>query len=165
MSARRLPVWAAALALGATGCGGGASTPSPSSQASSAGPALALSGVCPKAPRRLAATLRERIRRGDQLRRVFAVRSRASFAGKAPEVRGGVYFVSGDVGAVVATWAVNTRAWRTGAGLIVAVDPQARTLSPRRWDVNRRQLEQRFGISRRTDGYARARACANPTRR
>jgi hypothetical protein len=79
-------------------------------------------------------------------------------------VRAGVYFVSGDVGAAVATWAVNTDAWRTGTGLIVAVDQQARTLSPQRWDVNRRRLEQRFGISRHTDGYARARACANPTR-
>jgi hypothetical protein len=112
----------------------------------------------------LATTLRERIPRGGQLGRVFAIRSRASFAGKAPEVRAGVYFVSGAVGAVVATWAVNTRAWRTGTGLIVAVDQQARTLAPPRWNIDRRRLEQRFGISRHIDGYARARACANPTR-
>jgi hypothetical protein len=31
--------------------------------------------------------------------------------------------------------------------------------------VSPRQLEERYGIDKRTDGYARARACANPTRR
>jgi len=108
--------------------------------------------------------LRHEIRRGGELRRLFAVRSRASFATKAPAVRAGVDFVSGAVGAAVATWAVNTRALRTGAGLIVAVDSEARAVSPPRWDIDRRRLEQRFGISRATDGFARARACANPTR-
>jgi hypothetical protein len=120
--------------------------------------------VCPRAPHPLAQALRREIRRGGELRRLFAVRSRASFATKAPAVRAGGYFVSGDVGAAVATWAVNTRAWRSGAGLIVAVDPEARALSPPRWDVDRRRLERRFGIGQGTDGFARARECANPTR-
>jgi hypothetical protein len=150
--------------LGAVGCGGAERTASPSSQAPIARARPTSSGICPSAPRRLAAALRHGIRRGGRLRRLFAIRSRASFAGKAPEVRAGVYFVSGDVGARVAAWAVNTRAWRTGAGLIVAVDAEARALSPSRWNVDRRRLERRFGISRGTDGYARARACANPTR-
>ena len=92
------------------------------------------------------------------------MRSKASFAGKAAEVREGVYFVSGNNGAAVFTWAVNAQAWRTGAGLIVAVDPQTRAVSPHRWVVNPELLEARYGISERTDGYAEARGCANPTR-
>jgi hypothetical protein len=123
------------------------------------------SSVCPRAPRRLAAALRHGIRHGDWLQRLFAIRSRASFSGRAAEVRAGVYFVSGDIRAAVATWAVNAKAWRTGRGLIVAVDAEARAVSPRRWHVRPRRLEHRFGVSRRTDGYARARGCANPTRR
>jgi hypothetical protein len=79
-------------------------------------------------------------------------------------VREGVYFVSGTIGAMVVTWAVNASAWRTGAGLIVAADQQTRAMSPRRWVMSPRQLEERFGINEETDGYARARACANPTR-
>ncbi len=79
-------------------------------------------------------------------------------------VREGVYFVSGNIGAAVVTWAVDVQAWRTGTGLIVAVDRQTRAVSPRRWVVNPRQRDRRFGIGPHTDGYARARACANPTR-
>jgi hypothetical protein len=63
------------------------------------------------------------------------------------------------------TRAVNVPAWRTGAGLIVAADRATREVSPRRWVVSPRLLEARYGISERVDGYARARACANPTRR
>lgn len=80
-------------------------------------------------------------------------------------MRSGVYFVSGNIGAAVFTWAVNVEAWRTGAGLIVAADRETRAVSPRRWVVSPRLLEERYGISEHTDGYARARACANPTRR
>jgi len=153
---------AAAFTLlpGVIACGG-TERMSASSRQASAAPA---SAVCPPAPRRLAAALRHGIRHGKKLRRLFAVRSGASFTGKAPEVRGGVYFASGDVGAAVATWAVSTRAWQTGAGWIATVDAQARALSPPRWLVHPRRLERRFGISPSTDGYARARACANPTR-
>ena len=92
------------------------------------------------------------------------MRSKASFAGKAAEVREGVYFVSGNNGAAVFTWAVNAQAWRTGAGLIVAADPQTRAVSPHRWVVDPELLAERYGISERTDGYTQARACANPTR-
>jgi hypothetical protein len=112
----------------------------------------------------LAAVLREGARGGDRLRRLFAVRSRSSFAGKASEVREGVYFVSGNDGAAVFTWAVDVQAWRTGRGLIVAADAQTRAVSPRRWIVRPELLNARYGISERTDGYARARGCANPTR-
>jgi hypothetical protein len=92
------------------------------------------------------------------------VRSKASFTGRAHEVRDGVYFVSGNNGAAVFTWAVNAQAWRTGASLILAADRQTRAVSPRRWVLSPKLLEQRYGISERTDGYAQARACANPTR-
>ena len=113
----------------------------------------------------MAAALRAGARNGEHLRRLFAVRSHADFSAMAPEVRDGVYFVAGNAGALVFTWAVNDQAWRTGRGLIVAADRQTRAVSPRRWAVGPRRLERRFGISPETDGYARARACANPTRR
>ena len=108
--------------------------------------------------------LRNGVQNGDGLRRLFALRSRASFSGKSAQVRDGVYFVSGNLGPAVVTWAVNARAWQTGKGLIVAVDPETRAISPRPWVVSPRQLQARYGISQHTDGYARARACANPTR-
>ena len=108
--------------------------------------------------------LREGVRRRGELRRLFALRSRASFSGKDPQVRAGVYLVSGNIGVAVFTWAVNAQAWRTGRGLIVAVDAETRAVSPRRWVVSPRLLDERYGISEQTDGYARARACANPTR-
>ena len=120
-------------------------------------PSVGSAAVCPSAPRPLAQELRHELRVDPH--RLFAVRSRARFT--APAVRAGVYFVSGDIGAAVATWAVNARAWRTGRGLIVAVDERARAVSPHRWRVSPR----RYGISRRADGYARSRNCANPTRR
>jgi hypothetical protein len=109
--------------------------------------------------------LRKGVRHTGELRRLFALRSKASFSGKDPQVRAGVYFVSGNIGAAVFTWAVNVRAWRTGAGLIVAADRETRAISPRRWIVGRRRLEERYGINEQTEGYGRARACANPTRR
>jgi hypothetical protein len=112
----------------------------------------------------LAAVLRDRVRRTGELRRLFALRSRASLSDKDPQVRSGVYFVSGTVGAAVYTWAVNVQAWRTGAGLILAADRETRAVSPRRWVVSPRLLKTRYGISEQTDGYRRARACANPTR-
>jgi hypothetical protein len=152
------------LALGVVGCGSSDEASSAPTPASDAGAASQRSNVCPPAPRRLAAALRQGARHGDRLRRLFAVRSKASFAGKAPEVRDGVYFVSGNNGAAVFTWAVNAQAWRTGAGLIVAADPQTRAVSPDRWVVRPELLAERYGISERTDGYAQARACANPTR-
>jgi hypothetical protein len=166
MLATRLPVLAGALGLmvGAAGCGGperDSSAQSPTSDAQRA----AVSSVCPRAPRELAAVLRKGLRRGGDLQRLFALRSRSSFSDKDPEVRSGVYFVSGNVGAAVFTWAVNVPAWRTGVGLIVAADGETRDVSPRRWVVSPRLLEKRYGISERVDGYARARACANPTRR
>jgi hypothetical protein len=166
MSARRLPVLAAALGLvlGVASCGDGERDSSPPSTASDAQPA-SLSSVCPPAPSDLAAVLRKGVRRTGELRRVFALRSRASFSDKDPKVRSGVYFVSGNIGAAVFTWAVNVQAWRTGAGLIVASDRETRAISPRRWVMSPRQLEERYGISEQTHGYARARACANPTRR
>jgi hypothetical protein len=166
MPARRLPVVVAALGLvaGASACGSGARDSSPGSRASDAQPA-SVSSVCPPAPRDLATVLRKGVRRTGELRRLFALRSRASFSDKDPQVRAGVYFVSGNIGAAVFTWAVNVQAWRRGAGLIVAADRQTRAVSPRRWVVSRRMLEARYGISEQTDGYGRARACANPTRR
>jgi hypothetical protein len=80
-------------------------------------------------------------------------------------MRDGVYFIAGNAGALVYTWAVNAQAWRTGTGVIVAADDQTRAVSPKPWVVSPRRLAQRFGISPETDGYGRARACANPTRR
>ena len=79
-------------------------------------------------------------------------------------MRDGIYFVSGAAGAAVFTWAVNVQAWRTGRGLILAADRPTRRVSPSQWVVDPRQLETRYGIRPNTDGYARARACANPTR-
>jgi len=75
---------------------------------------------CPPAPSDVAAVLRREMRRTDELRRLFALRSRASFSDKDPDVRSGDYFVSGNDGAAVFTWAVNERASRAGAGPIVA---------------------------------------------
>jgi hypothetical protein len=166
MPMRRLPILAAGLGLvlGAAACSAGEPDSSPPSMASNAQPPSG-SSVCPAAPDAIAATLRKGVRRGGELRRLFALRSDTSFADKDPRVRSGVYFVSGNIGAAVFTWAVNVQAWRTGAGLIVAVDRETRAISPRRWVVRRRVLEERYGITEGTDGYARARACANPTRR
>jgi hypothetical protein len=79
-------------------------------------------------------------------------------------VRDGIYFVAGNNGAAVFTWAVNRRAWRTGRGLILAADRATRRTSPSRWAADPRQLETRYGIGLHTDGDVRARACANPTR-
>jgi hypothetical protein len=142
------------IVLGAVACNGGEQDLSPASASSD----------CPRAPEELAAVLRKGVRGPGELRRLFAVRSKDNFADKDPKVRSGVYFVSGNVGAAVFTWAVNHRAWRTGAGLIVAVDRETRAVSPRRWIVPRQVLENRYGIGQRTDGYGRARSCANPTR-
>jgi len=108
--------------------------------------------------------LRNEVKDGHGLQRLFALRSRASFLGKSAQVRAGVYFVSGNIGPAVVTWAVDARAWRTGKGLVVAVDSETRAVSPRGWIVSPRQLQARYGISEHTDGYAQARACANPTR-
>jgi hypothetical protein len=164
---RRAPLTTAVgAALVTAGCGAQAGSPA-NEQAARPRPAAHTatnSDICPPAPRRLAAVLRQETRNGDRLQRLFAVRSKADFSGKAPGVREGVYFVSGNNGALVFTWAVNAQAWRTGTGLIVAADRQTRAVSPRRWAVNSRDLKQRFGISPETDGYGRARACANPTR-
>jgi hypothetical protein len=166
MPARLLPVLAAALGVmfGVAACGDGERDSSPPRRASDAQPA-SRSSVCPPAPKHLAAVLRKGMRRTGDLRRLFALRSRATFSDKDPEVRSGVYFVAGNIGAAVFTWAVNVEAWRTGAGLIVAADRETRAVSPRRWVVSPGELEERYGIGRRTDGYARARACANATRR
>ena len=98
------------------------------------------------------------------LTHLVAVRSAASFRGKAPAVRAGVYFVAGDIGPVVATWAVNSHAFESGTGLILAADREARSVSPKRWVLPPRVLASRFGITARTDGWASARNCANPTR-
>jgi hypothetical protein len=165
MPAILLPVLAAALGLllGVAACGDGERDSSPPRPASDAQPAS--SSVCPPAPSDLAAVLRHGVRRTGELRRLFGVRSGAGFSHKDPAVRSGVYFVSGNVGAAVFTWAVNVRAWRTGEGLIVAADRETRAVSPRRWVVSSRELEERYGIGKQTDGYARARACANATRR
>jgi hypothetical protein len=165
MAMRRLPVLAAALGLmlGAVACSGGEQDSSPPGAASDAQPA-SVSSNCPPAPDDLAAVLRKGVQATGELRRLFAVRSRDSFSDKDPKVRSGIYFVSGNIGAAVFTWAVNVQAWRTGAGLIVAVHRETRAVSPRRWVVRRGALEERYGISERTDGYGRARACANPTR-
>jgi hypothetical protein len=166
MLTRRLPALAGALGLmvGAGGCGRAERHFAAQNPASGA-QQVATSSACPHAPRELAAVLRKGLRRRGELQHVFALRSRASFSDKDPEVRSGVYFVSGNVGAAVFTWAVNVPAWRTGAGLIVAADRATREVSPPRWVVGPRLLEKRYGISGRVDGYARARACANPTRR
>jgi hypothetical protein len=152
------------LALSTGGCGGGEDRSSAHRSASAPAPASATSDHCPRAPDRLAHALRRGTRDGDRLRRLFALPSKADFSGKAPAVREGVYFVSGNVGAAVFTWAVNAQAYRTGAGLIVAADRQTRAVSPRRWVVPAPLLDERYGISPETDGYNRARACANPTR-
>jgi hypothetical protein len=166
MPATRLLVLTGALGVmvGAAACGRGERDSSPRSPGSDARP-TSVSSICPPTPRDLAAVLRTGLRDRGELRRLFALRSRASFSGKAPEVRSGVYFVSGNIGAAVFTWAVNFPAWRTGAGLIVAADRETRAVSPRRWVVSPRLLETRYGIGEHVDGYARARACANPTRR
>lgn len=164
--ATRLPALAGALGLvmSAVACGRGErepSQPSPASDAQRAG----LSSECPRAPRELAAVLRKGLQREGELQRLFALRSKASFSDKDPAMRSGIYFVSGNVGAAVFTWAVNVPAWRTGAGLILAADRETRAVSPRRWVVSPRLLDERYGISEHVDGYAQARACANPTRR
>jgi hypothetical protein len=163
---RALLISAVGAALATAGCGAGSDSPA-NEQAAHPRPAAQTAtdrNICPPAPRRLADILRQETRNGDRLKRLFAVRSNADFSDKAPAVRDGVYFVSGNIGAAVFTWAVDTRAWRTGQGLIVAADVQTRAVSPRRWAVNPRQLGERFGIDPHTDGYARARSCANPTR-
>jgi hypothetical protein len=151
------------LVVSAVACASGESGRSPQRLASDAQQA-GVSGECPHAPRELAAVLRKALRREGELQRLFALRSKASFSDKDPDVRSGVYFVSGNIGAMVLTWAVNVPAWQTGAGLILAVDHQTRAVSPPQWIVSPRLLETRYGISEHTDGYARARACANPTR-
>jgi hypothetical protein len=124
--------------LGAAACGDGERDSSIS--ASDAQPA-SVTSVCPPAPPDLAAVLRNGVRRTGELQRLFALRSRAGFSDKDPQVRSGVYFVSGNIGAAVFSWAVNVQAWRTGAGLIVAADRETRAVSPPRWVVSTRLLE------------------------
>jgi hypothetical protein len=152
------------LVVSAVACARGESDHSPLRSAANAQQADA-SSECPRASRELAAALRKAVRHEGEFQRLFALRSKASFSDKDPAVRSGVYFVSGNIGAAVFTWAVNAPAWRTGAGLILAADHETRAVSPRRWVVSPRLLETRYGISEHTDGYGRARACANPTRR
>jgi hypothetical protein len=165
LAATRLPALAGALGLmfGAVACGRGERDSSPQNLTSVMQPA-GLSSECPPAPRKLAAVLRKELRREGELPRLFALRSRASFSDKDPHVRSGIYFVSGNIGATVLTWAVNVPAWQTGSGLIVAADQETRAVSPPQWVLSPRLLKTRYGISAHTDGYARARACANPTR-
>jgi hypothetical protein len=159
---RALPAVFIGVATIAAGCGAERSDqPTRHRRASHVAPD---SHTCPPAPHPLATVLRREARDGERLERLFAIRSNADFSGRAPVVHQGVYFVSGNIGAAVFTWAVNVQAWRTGTGLIVAADRQTRAVSPRRWLVNSRRLDRRFGIGPHTDGYARARACANPTR-
>ena len=108
--------------------------------------------------------LRKCVRGTGELRRLFAVRPKESFSEKDPKVRSGVYFVSGNIGAAVFTWAVNLQAWRTGNGLIVAVDRETRAVSPRRWVVRPPGSGSAMTSARGLTAYGRARACANPTR-
>src|SRR5438093_549401 len=106
MATRRLlPSLVLAVALTGTSVGCG-SADTPRQPAREAG-ASSAAGACPRAPRRLVATLHHGLR-GTRLGRVFAVRSNSSFAGKAPAVRAGLYFVAADlgVGAAVGSWAV-----------------------------------------------------------
>jgi hypothetical protein len=100
--ARWLPVLAATLGLmlGVTACSDGKLDSSPPSAASDALPASP-SNACPPAPRRLAAVLRKAVRRTGELQRLFALHSLAGFTDRDPDVRSGVYFVSGNIGAAV----------------------------------------------------------------
>jgi hypothetical protein len=164
MATRPWPALALALAFacGPAGCGGAGTSQQPTQRATTPS---AQSRACPTAPHSLTATLRDGAR-GVSLGRVFAVRSHSSFEGRARAVRAGVYFVSADLGVVpvVGTWVANERAFRSGQGLILAVDKQARSASPGRWKVAPGVLASRFGIDAHTDGFARSRNCANPTR-
>jgi hypothetical protein len=163
MATLRLPALALAVVVAGSSAGCGSANTSPRS-ARGTGTSSG-SDACPHAPHRLEATLRDGVRR-TRVGRVFAVHSNSSFKERAPAVRAGVYFIAADlgVGAAVGTWAANERAFRGGRGLILALDNEARAVSPRRWRIAPRALARRFGIDPHTNGWARSRECANPTR-
>jgi hypothetical protein len=96
MAVRRLPTLALALTLaaGSAACG---STTGSSQPVASTSSTPKPQHRCPRAPQRLAADLRGGVG-GVRLERVFAVRSDGGFNRRTPELSGGVYFVSADVG-------------------------------------------------------------------
>jgi len=73
----------------------------------------------------------------------------------------GVYFVSADIrGFGVATWAASASEYKTGGGLLIAVDSVARVVSTAGTDIPRSTLS-RWGLTPKTKdrGYAISRRC------
>jgi hypothetical protein len=118
----------------------------------------AAAGACTAPPKALLASLRHGLKPSAhaQLRTVDAVRGRGRFKSVFAK---GVWFVSGDVGGRIATWAVSPDAFRTGHGAIFALDRTARTVSSFGVLVSP-ALIATWGVSTHTPGYAESRACA-----
>ena len=72
-------------------------------------------------------------------------------------LREGVYFISAEFRPRpgVATWAVDDEFFRTGGGVVIAVDSAARALTDYGADLNPSEL----GLTEATHGFAESRAC------
>ena len=100
-------------------------------------------------------SLEDGLKRG-KLRNPQGVKSEGEFSG----LRGlqeGVYFVSADVrpSPGIATWAVSAEQWRTGGGLILAIDPAARAVTDFGADLD----PSGFGLDGSAEGYEESRDC------
>jgi hypothetical protein len=113
---------------------------------------------CITAPKPLVAALSSGLkpRARGRLGTVYAIRSQAQLSGPFAE---GAYFVSAYVrGFGIATWAADTRAFRTGRGFITAVGVVAPRISYYGFGIPPSTLAA-WGLTERTDGFFRSRDC------
>ena len=111
---------------------------------------------CEKAPRVVVNGLKDGLKRG-KLASAYGVRSSDEFTGPAG-LQEGVYFVSANVkpNPGVATWGVSAEVWKTGGGLIFAIDKAARSVTDFGADVD----PSIFGLTESAEGYEESRECA-----
>jgi hypothetical protein len=113
---------------------------------------------CSTAPKPLVAALSSGLkpRARGRLGSVYTSRSQAQLSGPFAE---GAYFMSAYVrGFGIATWAADTRAFRTGGGFITAVGVVAPRISYYGFGIPPRTLAA-WGLTERTDGFATSRRC------
>lgn len=113
---------------------------------------------CITAPKQLVAALSSGLkpRARGRLGGVYASRSQAQLSGPFAE---GAYFMSSYVrGFGIATWAADTRAFRTGGGFITAVGVVAPRISYYGFGIPPTTLAA-WGLTERTHGFADSRRC------
>jgi hypothetical protein len=115
--------------------------------------------TCLNVPSAALGSLRSSLEPGHRIGRSAAVFAAGSVAGPT-DLAHGVYFVTADVrpNPGLATWAFGGRAFRTGRGIIVGVDPAARAVSDLGVDIPPDRLGE-WGLTESAVGYRASRDC------